>query len=100
MSITQSKKLTDTEKKLQFLKTQLYGKEEQISTRSLQHSSEGSFHLNSAENPTISSRSSLSGLDTAYLKNDLLKICLLAALAISFQILLYISLQKGFIKLV
>lgn len=84
MSISRSQKLTDTEKKLQAIRAQLYGKEEQaIPIQSK------TYKLTTALTHSVS--------DTSYLKKDLLKICLLAFLAISAQIILYVVMQKGLI---
>lgn len=96
MAISRSTKLTDTERRMQTLKIQLYGKEGTGGLKPSHNFGVGTFHLSSTAEEIAPS--SVSKLDTNYLKNDLLKICLLASLAIGTQLMLYLALQKGLIK--
>ncbi|OGE33986.1 hypothetical protein A3C59_05440 [Candidatus Daviesbacteria bacterium RIFCSPHIGHO2_02_FULL_36_13] len=72
MSIQQTKKQSDLEKRLRIVRQQMYGKD--------------SYSLNS-ESPITKSSTPLKS-DTAYLYQDLLKISILSSLAIGSQILL------------
>ncbi|MFH0937113.1 MAG: hypothetical protein V1808_02385 [Candidatus Daviesbacteria bacterium] len=92
MAYQQTKKLSTAEKKLQALRTQLYGKGEvQIHQTPTFHSQKDT----SPSTPISHQSTSSSTLDVSFLRHDLLKILLLAALAIGAQLLIYLSLQKG-----
>lgn len=95
MGYSQGKKLTTTEKKLQALKLQLYGKETVKTvpqTQTIPRVPEAGISLSS---PVKSTTISLN--DTHYLNQDLSKILLLACLSLGAQLLLYISLNRGLI---
>lgn len=87
MAYSRSKKLTTTEKKLQTIKNQLYGKETNSTT----------FNFKSAESMNTTSNSTSLKIETNYLKNELIKITLLAALAIGAQLILYFIFQQKLI---
>lgn len=82
MSYSQAKKLTDTEKKLQVLRLQLYGKakEEKSSPASL------AKFKSDILSPVSSNQTSA---DLSFLNKDLRKIFLLALAAISIQLVIY-----------
>lgn len=94
MAYSESKRLTDTEKRLQALKTQLFGKEGNqikvpVGTKvNIQ---------TAAQKNTITS--SYQHQELTYLRNDLRKIALLAFLAIGIQFLLYMQFTFKFLKL-
>ncbi|KKR80152.1 MAG: hypothetical protein UU73_C0001G0319 [Candidatus Daviesbacteria bacterium GW2011_GWA1_41_61] len=94
MSYSQSKKLTDTEKKLQSLRAQLYGKDKDLTPTS--PSKTNSFSFKSS--PEEAAPGTKTTADTGYLRHDLLKILLLASLMIGAQVALYFSLKSNFIK--
>lgn len=75
MAYSESKKLTDTEKRLEALKIQLFGKEENRSKII----------------PTVQVRETAKPQDLTYFRHDLLKILLLATLIISAEIILYLQ---------
>ncbi|MCL5784701.1 MAG: hypothetical protein M1142_05105 [Patescibacteria group bacterium] len=79
MSYSRSKKQTENEKKLQVLKAQLYGKDIQVSLA--KPSSNFAFKAEPGQTTV---------LETDYLRKDLLKITILAILAIGGQLLLFI----------
>ena len=86
MTYSRSKKTTDTEKKLQSIKAQLYGKDAVTSSpisTTYKFKSEGESKIN---NRILANQP-----DTAYLKNDLIRIFVLATLAIGAQLALYFS---------
>ncbi len=89
MSYSQSKKLTDTEKMIQAIKAQLYGKEG-VSTASYKSSVTSNPKTTSAIHtpPTSSSQSPQT---MVYLRQDLLKIAALAALAVGSEAALYFA---------
>lgn len=89
MSYSQSKKSTNTEKKLQALKTQLYGKEH--SNISMQSTTTNKFHLPSQDLPASQPTKQPTTIMPNYLRQDLLKIALLAAIAISVQVIVYLK---------
>lgn len=75
MSIQQTKKQSDLEKRLRLLRTQVYGKSE--------------IQQASTPSSSASTRSEVS-----FLYQDLLKIGVLSALALGFQIVLFILLKN------
>lgn len=81
MTYSQSKKLTDTEKRLQVLKTQLFGKE----------SNQIKVQTAPANIQTNSPSASYQPQDLSYLRKDLKKIALLAFVAIGAQLILYMQ---------
>jgi hypothetical protein len=95
MSYQQTKKLTAVEKKLQALKTQLYGKSSNTFVPGKQNITADQVI---PAQPQQSTFSSTAALDTTYLKHDLLKIFLLASLALGVQVLLFILTRNGIIK--
>lgn len=84
MSYHRTKKLSSSEKKLEILKTQLYGNVE---------TNHSKIH---ATVPT--STSSVNQTDVSFLKKDLLKSLFLAGSAIALQLFLYVGIQHGLIK--
>lgn len=93
MAYSESKRLTDTEKRLQALKTQLFGKERNqikvpVNTKT---------NIQTAAQENIIA-ASYQHQDLTYLRNDLKKIALLAFLAITAQILLYMQFTLKTIK--
>lgn len=81
MAYSESKELTDTEKRLQSLKIQLFGKERHATTVS--HKS----NIINSSSTTISYQHH----DLTYLKKDLQKILILATIAFSVQLILYLQ---------
>lgn len=106
MGYSQSKKLTDAEKRLQMLKLQLYGKEINYSEKIKK--TDNLKDANSSTLPTSSLSADgigflnhselIQSTDPHYLRKDLIKIFILAFLAISTQLILYFSLNHGLIK--
>lgn len=84
MAIQLSKKQSDLEKRLKILHNQVYGKNQ--------------FTVNSSQF-TAKDKVSANLADVTYLRQDLLKILLLSALAIGAQIILYFLLQKHLLNL-
>lgn len=89
MSYSRSKKDTDTEKKLQAIRTQLYGKDREIS-------SGNTFKFKAVDFPKTLSPEKPLKEDTVYLRQDLLRTAILATFALTAQILLYLIMQNGF----
>ncbi len=87
MAYSRSKNLTTTEKKLQTIKNQLYGKESDSTT----------FSFKSVEKTDTTSNSTSLKIETNYLKNELIKITILAALAIGAQLILYFIFRQKLI---
>ena len=80
MAVHHTHKQSDTEKRLQLLSRQLYGKNEKLDLRGEKIES---HNLSSnTQHPT-------SNQDITYLKHDLTKITILAGLAIGVQLILY-----------
>lgn len=95
MTYSRSKKLTDTEKKMQTLRTQLYGKESSpLSPASQNHPA---FSFKSGSFTTVESLPKTLA-PTSFLRNDLLKIAVLASSAISIQLFLYLAVVRGIVK--
>lgn len=98
MTYSRTKKLSDTEKKLQSIRAQLYGKEDiQLKARP---SDLPTYSLNTR--PDIKTSTAKTTLNSSYnyavvtpLKQDLIKIFVLAAFAIGIQLLLYLGQQQG-----
>jgi hypothetical protein len=84
MAYSQSKKLTDTEKKLQSLKIQLFGKEKNLVSQPMVTSQKTNI-INQSATVSISTHQHQ---DIAYLKKDLLKILTLAMIALFVQLML------------
>lgn len=84
MAYSQSKKLTDTEKKLEALKIQLFGKEE----NRIKTSTNIKIH-EAGKTQTSTAETTIKPQDLTYFRNDLLKILTLATLAISAELILY-----------
>ncbi|KKQ67386.1 MAG: hypothetical protein US86_C0001G0313 [Candidatus Daviesbacteria bacterium GW2011_GWA2_38_24] len=83
-------KLSLKDKKLETLTRQLSGKHVKYNFSNNQQLSKKSFSSNS-NNPLIIAT------DTSFLKTDLLKIFILSALAISFELIIYWLIQKQLI---
>ncbi len=90
MAYSRSKKISDQEKKLESLKVQLYGKDGSVSIQ---------FKTQPAESPQSIVTKTITTNEDIYLKKDLTKILILGSLAIGVQLILYFTLQKGFIGL-
>lgn len=84
MPTVRTYKQSDLEKRLKLLKTQLYGKPEKPVYQ----------HPQSTISPNL-----IQSSDTTFLKQDLVKIAILASLAIGVQLLLYFSQLQSKIKL-
>lgn len=101
---SQSKKQSETEKKLQALRMQLYGKSELIEGNkgekpsSTKQGSSAPISIKSSSTFTFSSSPnniSRTGIvDNSHLKHDLVKTLIFASFAIGIQLLLYFSLNK------
>ena len=99
MPYSRSKKLTSTEKRLQLLRTQLYGKEEGSSTVLPKPVNSSAFSFKIPTKSGESTKMLTNTSDTHYLRHDLLKILLLAILAVGIEAILYIGINQGIIKL-
>ena len=97
MAYRESKKLTAEEKKLQALRIQPYGKEKPLAhTKEASNSTTFRFHSGqTGEIPSVSSTAP----ETSFLKQDLIKIGILATLVFIVQALLFVSMNKGLINL-
>lgn len=84
MAYSQSKKLTDTEKRLEALKIQLFGKEE----NRIKKSANIKIH-EAGKTQIFTTGATIKPQDLTYFRNDLLKILTLATLAISAELILY-----------
>jgi len=90
MAITESKKQSDIEKRLQLLRQQVYGKEsEKLRMTQLKPANQ-----KAGESAVESFRS-----DTAYLHQDLFKILILSSLAIGIQLILFILTRNHILNL-
>ncbi|MDO8570063.1 MAG: hypothetical protein Q7R97_00570 [Candidatus Daviesbacteria bacterium] len=93
MAVIKSLKQTPTEKRLQSLREQLYGKNPvPISYTKIVNTT------NSTKTEFISSTKNYQS-DINYLRTDLLKILVLASIAFAVQITLYIIMNHGFLKI-
>lgn len=90
MSYSRSKKLTDSEKRLQALKSQLYGKERETTSNTFRFDSSGI-----KENGTPSQSANT---NTSYLRHDLIKTFILATFTLAAQLVIYFGLQRGLFK--
>lgn len=89
MSYSQSKKSNDTGKKLQALKTQLYGKESSATFTQLTTIG-GLNHPEIKSNTSRETNQKITAIPS-YLKHELIKIAFLAAIAICAQIFVYLK---------
>ncbi|MDO8499021.1 MAG: hypothetical protein Q7S44_04520 [bacterium] len=89
MTYSRSKKLTEAEKRLQALRSQLYGKEKDSSSPT---QVKATFTAPAAENKTEAAVKPPAEVN--YLRSDLLKTTILASIIIGAQLVLYFSLQK------
>jgi len=93
MAIQQTKRQSDLEKRLQLLRRQVYGKEEDKKS--------SVYSLPSTEIAEVGSRKSEVGIsDITYLHQDLLKILTLSSLAIGAQIIIFFLLKNHILNLV
>ncbi|MDD2822836.1 MAG: hypothetical protein PHQ59_02020 [Candidatus Daviesbacteria bacterium] len=92
MAYSESKELTDTEKRLQALKTQLFGKEKVKATK------KSSYQTSAIHNTGVISTTQHEHQDLAYLKKDLLKITMLATIALFVQLIIYMQLTLKILK--
>lgn len=90
MTYSKIKQLTDSEKKLQILRNQLYGKQEVV-VAPKQPTVKLSTPIQSLVNHPIKE-------EVTFLRQDLMKIMLLASVAIMVQIILYLSLNLKLLK--
>lgn len=92
MAVTKSLKITPTEKRLQILREQLYGK----------NTVKNSYTkiVNTMDSTKIEFIPSTKNYQTdiSFLRADLLKILVLASLAFAIQVTIYISINNGFLK--
>lgn len=99
MTYSRSQKTTDIERRLQILRNQLYGKEEVVLSEdrhvSIKSQTSSEFKFTTTQNQP---NQALIKTEVFFLKQDLLKILLLAGLAIGAQIFLYISLNIKLLK--
>ncbi len=91
MSIQQTKKTSDLEKRLRLLRQQVHGRE-QFNAESPKYKLEDKF-----SSTNQSTKDSVS--DVAYLKQDLLKIVILSTLALGSQIILFFLIKNSIINL-
>ncbi len=93
MAILQTKKQSDLEKRLKFLRQQIYGRESVASNKQ---------YVVSEEMTPKNTHTTNLLTDVTYLKGDLAKISLLASAALGMQILLYFLMKNhilNFIKI-
>lgn len=95
MAVIKSLKLTPTEKRLQILREQLYGKNPVQSPHAPHAKIAG--NTDSLKTEFVSPIKNYQ-TDISYLRADLLKILILASMAFAVQITLYISINNGFIR--
>ncbi len=94
MAVIKSLKLTPTEKRLQILREQLYGK----------NPINNSYVKVTQITDSIKTKTEFVApfknyqTDISYLRSDLLKILVLASIAFAVQITLYISVNNGILK--
>jgi hypothetical protein len=86
--------VTLDQRRLEALRQQLYGKEKKVTLRKNSLPSTGNYKLseNSLKTVTVAE-------DTTYLRNDLLKIAIFSFVAISLQLILFMSLRVNLINL-
>lgn len=94
MAVIKPIQLTSAEKKLKTLREQLYGKNPVLNTYSKISSATNYVKTNTEF--TLPIKNSLT--DINYLKTDLLKILILAVVAFTAQITLYISINNNYFK--
>jgi hypothetical protein len=94
MSYQQTKKVTDVEKRLEALKRELYGKEKPVYIAPKLNQTPSIEIANQLLAPLNPSNKS----DVYYLNNDLKKILILATLAISTQVLLFLQFNNHLFK--
>lgn len=97
MGYSQSKKLSQTEKKLQSLKLQLYGKPENLMSLTTEKPKSTHSAINQSSDTLVSS-GAIKNNDPHFLKKDLTKIFLLAILAISIELTIYFTNSYGLLK--
>jgi hypothetical protein len=97
MAIQQIKKQSDLEKRLRLLRQQMYGKSPDHSP----HFAPSASHLaGEAGRPTDTpNHSSSVRTDTAYLRQDILKITILATSAIGIQLILFVLSRNHILNL-
>lgn len=89
MAVIRSHKLTDTEKRLQLLSRQLYGKgSPMLGTTQITRNSANQTYRKSDQSGTLKSSESFR-TDVTYLKQDLTKILILASIAVGVQLVIY-----------
>ncbi len=84
MAYSQLKKLTDTEKKLQALRKQLYGRPDVQRTSKEEDQPSSSFSFSTKSNSVSNNKAA----DSSYLKRDLAKTLIFASFAIGAQVIL------------
>lgn len=95
MAISQSKKQSDLEKRLQILRRQVYGKSiDKPEIQVKQYSNIKTSYNTASANPTT-----LQLNDLNYLHQDLFKILVLSILAIGAQVTIFFLLQNNILKL-
>ncbi len=105
MSIRQTKKQSDLEKRLQLLRRQVYGKDS-VNKQSLPSANaerqKASKSADSTSNPTYrytDSPITNQPTDITYLHQDLFKILIFSSLAIGAQVVLFFLLQNHILKI-
>ena len=88
MAVHRTHKLLSSEKRLQLLQTQLYGKTDENPTANIQ-----------PQYPSSRIQHPSSKTDITYLKHDLTKIALLTTLAIGIQLLIYFGSRSNLLRL-
>ncbi len=88
---------SDKQKKLANLKTQLYGKD--TFSNILRNVSIKKAEKEENPNFFVDKTASKQSIDSSYLKNDLLRILILATFAIGTQLILFFAVNSGIIKL-
>ena len=101
MSIQQTKKQSDLEKRLRLLRQQVYGRVSEDPVRSegrVTRNSDTLIHRYTDTSGTPNNSSSFKS-DIIYLRQDLIKISILASAAFMIQVILYFYLQNNILKL-
>jgi len=94
MAVHRTHKLLSSEKRLQLLQAQLYGKMGEVSSIKYQASSKEGL-----KQETLNTNYVIPNTDTTYLKHDLTKIALLTTPAIGIQLLIYFGSRSNLLRL-
>lgn len=99
MAVLRTHKQSDLQRHLKILEYQLYGKKERLEVRSEKLDNEVGGEKPRISESHIPLQVPTSTSDITYLKQDLLKILIIASLAVAVQLVLYLSSAIQKIKL-